>query len=221
MQTVLERMRSDPRFRKYIFSTALIALALIGVAAFFYIRDMAGPVFTCDGEDFYIDGISSRKMTLLGENGGRLVFATEGYITVTVEYNGKAMRQGGGYGGLTGFGYSFSDGSVAAGVASSDLTALQKREVRLMEDLRDYFAGISDKYKHPFLYVVFLASVIVIVAVSMHLIFFTEESWENSLLRKLFVQGGEPTEFILLAYKAVGFGAIMISVFMFLKDGIS
>ncbi len=219
MKHVFEKMFKGPQFKKYILITVAIVLAVCAVFIFFYIYDSAGDIFTFGGESFRLDKVSSKQITLRNADGDELIFTRDGTISVTVEYERGVVRYGGGYSGLTGSGYSFSDGTDTAGLpyASSDLTDLQRQEVRLLTELRDYSYNVSLKYRYPFHYAIMLLMVIAIVFASMRPIIYTEESWENSLLRKLFVHGGEPTDFALFAYKAAGVAAIAVTVLMFLS----
>lgn len=210
-------MGNDLRFKKYIISTVLSIFVLLMAFTFFYILDYGGQGFVFDGETFQLIKVSSMQITLCNVEGDELSFAKEGTITLVVEYNGNTLKYGGGHSGLTGIGYTFSDGTKVAGSSLSNLNTFQQKEVQLLTELHDYFDAISLKYKYPFYYSIMLIFVSCIVAFSIYMLAYTEECWDKSLARKLFIRGGAPTGFALLVLKIVGIAAITASSLLFLS----
>ena len=210
------RMSDDPRFKKYIIVSAILVLAFFVVFAFFYIRDYGSHAFEFDGEVFQLSKVSSRQITLHDAAGEELVFTRDGTITVIVDYMGNTIRYGGGYGGLSGAGYTFSDGTRA--VWNAEFTESQWREVHILTALREYFNNdVSLKYKYPVYYVLFLVLIIIVVPFVMYLVVFTEEAWERSWLTKLLVRGGEPTCFALVLLKAISIVPLIILAVTFIR----
>lgn len=217
IKSISEKMNNDPRFKKYFISIALLVLAFLIIFAFFYIRDYGGQEFVFDGEVFQLAKVSSKQITLRDTGGEELVFTRGDMITLVAEYKGNTVRYGGGYGGLTGIGYLFSDGTTVTAYPSPDLTDLQRSEVQLITALRDYFDNVSLKYKHPFYYVILLIIVIAIAVMSMYVIVYPEEYWEKNIARRLFVHGGEPTDFALFMSEIGGAVAIAASILIYLS----
>ena len=130
------------------------------------------------------------------------------------------MSFGGGHDGIMGpgvtLGYTFSDGTSAA--MYSDYTDSQQREIKMLEALREYFdEDVSLKYRYTFYYSLGLIFVIVCVPLVLYPIFYTEETFERGWLMRLFVNGGEPTEFALGALKVVGWIVFGVLVVAFLR----
>lgn len=204
------RMQDEPRFKAYLIPTGLIVLAVLALFVFIYIRDYGRQTFVYGGEVFQPAGISAKKITLKDEDGELLLFTKEGLITMTAQYKGATVRYGGGYGGLTGAGYTFSDGTTAQFSASAGYTDQQRKEINWLTALRDYFDGVSLKYKHPFYCALLLILVIIVVVSGMHVIFFPEKWWEGNWIARLLIRGGEPTAFALMAAKAVAVIGILV-----------
>jgi len=210
--------RSNARFKKYVITTASIVIVLLMVFAFFYIRDWGQrDEFVHDGGIFRLIKVSSKQITLRDAGGDDLLFTKEVTTTLIAEYKGNTVRYGGGHGGLTGLGYTFSDGTRVTAFPLPELSELQQQEVQLIDALRDYFDSVSSKYKHPFYYSLLLIIVIATVSLSMYLVLFTEKCWECNPIRRLFIRSGEPSDFSLFANKVGGIAAIIASFLIFLS----
>ena len=212
MQKIRDIFKNDLRKKQYIIRTASLILALLIIFVFFYIRDYGGQTFIYGRDAFHLSKVSKTSITLRSDGGEDLVFTRESTISITVKYKGKLVRYGVGYGELSGFGYTFSDGTRAPDTYSSDFTAEQHREVQLITELRDYFDNVSLKYKYPFYYVLMLIAAILVVFYSMYCFMYPEEHWENSFYRRLYVSGGEPTDFVLFMGKAASVLYIILTL---------
>ena len=204
-------MKTDRRLKRCVTGATVLVLALLFIFTFFYIRDRGGRRFIYGRDAFSLAKVSSNSITLRSESGEDLVFTREEMITAIAQYQGYTIRYGGGYDGWTGAGYTFSDGTRMSIESAPDYSASQLREVQLIADLNDYFNNVSLKYRYPFYYIIGIIMLIAAVCRSMYIIFYTAESWEKSFFRRLFVRGGEPTDFALFTYKAAGVIVIMLS----------
>jgi len=133
---------------------------------------------------------------------------------------GNTIMYGGGYGGLSGVGYTFSDGTRA--VWNAEFTESQWREVHMLTALREYFNNdVSLKYKYPVYYALFLVLVIIVAPSTMYFVVFTEEAWERRWLTKILVRSGGPTGFALVLLKAISIVPLIILAVTFIRLMIS
>ena len=216
--SVLNRMKNDLQLKKSVILASALVLALLILFAFFYIYGWGQrQEFAFSGDAFELVKISPKKMTLRDKQGEILVYTKDEWIERVIQYKGSTIRYGGGYGGLTGAGYTFSDGTRSEAYPAVDFTSAQQRDIRLISALNDYYNSVSMKYKHPFYYTIILIVIIAIVFIATYMIFYPEETWERNTFRRLFVDGGEPTDFALFVIKSIGIIAIIASFVVFLS----
>lgn len=214
---IFKQMKQDAALKKYLTGTALLIAVLLIISAAFIIRDYADADFIFNGERFKPAKVSARSITFRDTTGNTLYVIRQGSVAMAVEYKGMTIRFGGGYGGLTGIGYAFSDGTIADPYSNPEYTRTQLQEINMLNSLRDYFNTISLKHKYPLYYILLVILVIAIIAICMYHICYTEQSCERSMRINPFVREGEPTELALFATKAFGHSAIITSFAIFIS----
>jgi len=219
----LWEIRNSTQFTKYIVACALFILALISLFTLFFIRDHNGKEFVFDGDYFKLSRVSSRQITLIGTSGDELVYVRNtraSKVQQECSYKGNNMSFGGGYDSIIdselSLGYTFSDGTRAA--ILTELTAIQQREVQMLEALREYFDNdVSLKHRYPFYYALGLIFFVVCVPLVLYPIFYTKETLDRNWLIRLFNRGGETTEFALFASKVLGWFVFGVMIIIFLR----